>query len=65
MVSNASEKDDIQTAVVKIRDFVKQVAGFVPTETEIADALQRYFVLKEISDHIVMVRSHQEPEVDR
>ena len=64
MVSNSSEKDCIQDAIFKIKDFVKQVAGFVPTEMEIADALQRYFVMKEINDHIVMVRSHQEPEID-
>ena len=64
MVSNSSEKDCIDNAIFKIKDFVKQVAGFVPTETEIADALQRYFVLKEINDHIVMVRSHQETDVD-
>ena len=65
MASNSSEKDGIQNAVLKIKDFVEQVAGFVPTEAEIADALQRYFVLKEINDHIVVARTHQKPEVDR
>ena len=65
MISHSSEKDCIHIAILKIKDFVEQVAGFIPTEAEIADALQRYIVLKEINDHIKMVRSHQESEVDR
>jgi hypothetical protein len=61
MVDDSTKPDGIQQAVLKIQDFVKQVAGFEPTEAEIADALQRYFVLKEINDHIVMARSYQGP----
>ena len=39
MISHSSEKDCIHIAILKIKDFVEQVAGFIPTEAEIADAL--------------------------
>jgi hypothetical protein len=32
------------------------VTGSEATQAEIADALTRYFVLKEIKDHILMMR---------
>jgi hypothetical protein len=50
-------EEAICQAVAKIHDFVKQVSGVEPSQAEIADALTRYFVLKEINDHIVMARS--------
>ncbi len=56
MGSNPSLDDCIHEAIVKIQTFVSEVAGFEPSQTEIGAALQRYFVLKEINDHIVMAR---------
>jgi len=57
MGPHPSFDNGIHEAIVKIRNFVVQVAGFEPSQAEIADALQRYFVLNEIKDHIVMARS--------
>jgi len=62
MGSNRSLDKCIHEAVVKIQNFVSQVTGFEPSQTEIADALQRYFVLKEINDHIVMARLNMDPK---
>ena len=56
MDSNPSPSPGIDQAITKIQTFVKQTAGIEPSLSEIADALQRYFVLKEIKDHIVMAR---------
>ena len=64
MLSNSSQAHRIQEAILKIRDFVKQVSGFEPSQAEIADALNRYFVLKEINDHIVMARSQGTAEME-
>ena len=60
MISDSSDQNGISNAILKIKDFVKQVAGFEPSDLEIADALQRYFVLKEINDHIVMARTDED-----
>ena len=43
-------------ALDTVSDFIHQVTGVEPTPAEIADALTRYFVMKEIKDHIVMLR---------
>ncbi len=51
----------IQTAIDRVRHFVVQVTGEPASDAEIADALGRYFVLKEIADHILMARSAKEP----
>ncbi len=59
---NPSLDNGIHGAIVKIKAFVSQVAGFEPSQMEIADALQRYFVLKEINDHIVMARLNRDPK---
>ena len=48
--------DAIREAVATIIHFVTEVTGQKPTQPEIARALKRYFVLKEISDHIVTDR---------
>ncbi|MBI9084935.1 MAG: hypothetical protein JEZ11_15185 [Desulfobacterales bacterium] len=45
--------DTIRDAVATITHYVTEVTGQKPTQPEIARALKRYFVLKEISDHIV------------
>ena len=52
----SSDLTPIGRSLERVRDFVAQVTGEAPTEDEIADALGRYFVLKEIADHIEMVR---------
>ena len=64
MASNPSLEPCIEQAVAKIQAYVKQVAGFEPRQAEIAEALQRYFVLKEINDHIVMARENRDQETD-
>jgi hypothetical protein len=51
----AVEVDDaILDAIAVIQHYVREVAGDTPTQPEIARALKRYFVLKEITEHIVM-----------
>ena len=47
-------------ALDTVADFIRQVTGVEPTSAEIADALTRYFVLKEIKDHILMLREDAE-----
>ena len=44
----------------RVHEFVTQVTGKAPSDDEIADALGRYFVLKEIADHIRMCRGQSE-----
>jgi len=54
-------KDTVLTdALDTVADFIRQVTGVEPTPAEIADALTRYFVLKEIKDHILMMREDAE-----
>ncbi len=47
-------------ALDTVSDFIRQVTGVEPTPAEIADALTRYFVMKEIKDHILMLREDAE-----
>jgi hypothetical protein len=49
----------IREAIQGIRMFVAETTGKTPTDDEIADALNRYFVLNEIKDHILMTREEQ------
>ncbi|MCB2147652.1 MAG: hypothetical protein KQI81_14340 [Deltaproteobacteria bacterium] len=46
----------VADALATVSDFIRQVTGVEPTPAEIADALTRYFVMKEIKDHILMLR---------
>jgi hypothetical protein len=46
----------LDEALATVSDFIRQVTGREATPAEIADALTRYFVLKEIKDHILMMR---------
>lgn len=46
----------LDEALAAVSDFIRQVTGRKATQSEIADALTRYFVLKEIKDHILMMR---------
>jgi hypothetical protein len=48
--------EDLCDALMTIHNFIEQVTGQAPSETEISSALKRYFVLNEIKDHIVMER---------
>ena len=42
--------------IVTRNDFVEETTGRRPTSEELAQALKRYFVLKEIKDNIEMAR---------
>ena len=39
-------------AILHLKHFVQEVTGEAPTQEEIAKALKRYFILKEILDQI-------------
>ncbi len=49
----------IDRSLERVRRFVAETTGAAPSDAEIADALGRYFVMKEIADHIVMVRGDE------
>lgn len=46
----------VAEAIEKIRAYVRDTRGFEPDDAAIADALTRYFVLKEIGDHLAMAQ---------
>lgn len=50
----------IAAAVDAIERYVTEITGQAPTEAEIAKALTRFFVLKEIAEHIEMQRENPE-----
>jgi len=52
--------NQIAAAIDAIRRYVSEITGEAPTEAEIARALNRYFVLKEICEHIEMQRDNPE-----
>ena len=52
--------NQIAAAIDAIRKYVSEITGETPTEAEIARALTRYFVLKEICEHIEMQRDNSE-----
>lgn len=52
--------NQIAAAIDAIRRYVSKITGEAPTEAEIARALNRYFVLKEICEHIEMQRDNPE-----
>ncbi len=60
MVRNQTNDLALTEALDTVADFIRQVTGIEPTPAEIADALTRYFVLKEIKDHILMMREEAE-----
>lgn len=57
MTSPATIDPVVASALAGAVDFVGQVTGTEPTPVELADALKRYFVLNEIKEHILMLRS--------
>jgi len=58
-VSGVPEIGPVQSALAMVRRFVSETTGKPASDDEIADALKRYFVLKEIADHIEMRRAGQ------
>ncbi len=48
----------VAAAIDAIRSYVAEITGQPPTEAEIARALTRFFVLKEICEHIEMQREN-------
>ncbi len=50
----------IREAVGTVRNFIKEITGEEATPEEIAKALTRYFVLKEIGDHIMLERKNRD-----
>ncbi len=57
----AEIEDCIFDALGTVRHFLAETTGREPAPEEIADALKRYFVLKEIREHIDMIR--EEPDL--
>ncbi|PIE70147.1 MAG: hypothetical protein CSA22_09235 [Deltaproteobacteria bacterium] len=53
--------ETIAEAIEKIRHYIKETKGVTVADKTIARALTRYFVLKEIADHIAIERG---PEGD-
>ena len=43
-------------AILKLEDYIEKATGVRPEQKEIADALSKYFVLREIHDFIKMSR---------
>ncbi|MFH1887869.1 MAG: hypothetical protein ABIJ95_11215 [Pseudomonadota bacterium] len=59
------EKDDsreLECALDRVRGFVAEITGEAPTDAELARALSRYFVLKEIMEHVELGRREEEEQ---
>ncbi|MCG8567414.1 MAG: hypothetical protein MI747_20265 [Desulfobacterales bacterium] len=50
----------LTAAVDKMSDFVAQITGQAPTAEELARAMTKYFVLKELVEYIQMEREEAE-----
>jgi hypothetical protein len=59
-MTHAECGNQIATAIDVIQRYVSELTGEAPTDAEIARALTRYFVLKEICEHIEMQRNNPE-----
>ena len=59
-MTHAECGNQIEAAIDVIRRYVSEITGDAPTDAEIARALTRYFVLKEICEHIEMQRDNPE-----
>ena len=53
-------ENQIESAVNAIRNYVAEITGQDCTDAELSRALTRYFVLKEICEHIEMQRENPE-----
>jgi hypothetical protein len=49
-------------AISRIEDYITQITGIKPSPEEIANALTRFFVLKEIGEFVQMSRQEKESE---
>ncbi len=49
---------EIEAAVRRMEEFVTQSTGQAPSPKELADAMTRYFVLKEVLEFIKMSREN-------
>lgn len=56
MTDSIENRSPISKAMDKLFRYVEQTTGKAPSDEEVASALTRYFVLKEIADFIVMER---------
>ncbi|QTA87102.1 hypothetical protein [Desulfonema magnum] len=52
----AEVEECIKQALEIIENFIKETTSKKPSQEEIASALKRYFVLKEIGEHIRLER---------
>jgi hypothetical protein len=59
-MTHEGDGDQITAAIDAIRSHVTEITGQAPSEAEIARALTRFFVLKEICEHIEMRRNNPE-----
>ncbi len=44
-------------AIEKIKSFIESITGEAASDAELSDALNRYFVMNEIREHIEMIRN--------
>ena len=49
-------EDVLWEAIESLAKFITETTGQAPSQEEMARAIKRYFVLKEIKDHIEMER---------
>ena len=56
MTTDPRIEDCLIQAIEKIEDYIEKTTGKAPRQQEIADALTRFFVLKEIGEFIEMNR---------
>jgi len=47
-------------AITRMETYIEETTGQAPTHEELAQALSKYFVLKEIREFIEMMRGEQE-----
>lgn len=52
-------EDVLWEALESLAKFIAETTGQAPSQGEMARAIKRYFVLKEIKDHIEMEREAQ------
>lgn len=55
--------DPIDDAMSTLRTFVEEISGERPSDQEIAAAIKRYFILKEIYDQIIWDRENPEHQI--
>ena len=55
-MTTTPKANTLKKAIAIVERFITETTGIPPSEVELADALQRYFVLNEIKGHIEMRR---------